>query len=298
MLGDTRMALQDDQWFIEVCEEAGSAFALALAEEGRLHREESPFQTIEVFATTHFGRVMTIDGFLMLTERDNFIYHEMMAHPVLFSHPQPRRVLIVGGGDCGTLREVLKHPGVEQATQVDIDERVTRVSEAYFPELCSANDDPRGELLFADAIDWVKQAEAGSLDVIIVDSTDPVGPGEGLFTESFYRDCHRALATDGLIVQQSESPLIHLDSIVTPMHAAMRRAGFADSQLLGFPQPTYPSGWWSATIAAADGPVRFARAGDAEAARFATAYYTADVQRAALAQPAFVQQALQGIISD
>lgn len=291
------MALHDDQWFIEVCREAGSALALELAEDGRLHREDSAFQTIEVFATTRFGRVMAIDGFLMLTERDNFVYHEMMAHPVLFSHPRPQRVLIVGGGDCGTLREVLKHTGVERATQVDIDERVTRVAEQYFPELCSANDDPRAELLFADAIDWVKQAETGSLDVIIVDSTDPVGPGEGLFTESFYRDCRRALGDDGLIVQQSESPLIHLDSIITPMHAAMRRAGFSDSQLLGFPQPTYPSGWWSATIAAADGPVRFARASDAEAVPFTTTYYTADIQRAALAQPAFVQHALQAAAS-
>ena len=288
------MTLRDDQWFIEVCAESGSAFALELAPEGRLHREQSQFQTIEVYATTHFGRVMVIDGFLMLTQRDNFIYHEMMAHPVLFSHPNPRRVLIVGGGDCGTLREVLRHPGVERAVQVDIDERVTRVSEQFFPELCASNGDARAELLFADAIDWVKQAQAGSLDVIIVDSTDPIGPGEGLFTESFYRDCHHALATDGLIVQQSESPLAHLQSIIAPMHAAMKRAGFADTELVSFPQPTYPIGWWTATLAARNGPVRFARAADAESTPFATEYYTADIHRGALAQPAFVQEALTG----
>lgn len=287
------MALHDDDWFIEVCSECGSAFALALAPEGRLHHETSPWQTIEVVVTTHFGRVMVIDGFLMLTERDNFIYHEMLSHPVLFSHPQPRQVLIVGGGDCGTLRETLKHPAVEQVIQVDIDERVTRVAEEYFPELCTANDDPRARLRFDDAIDWVKNVAAGSLDVIIVDSTDPVGPGEGLFTETFYSDCHRALAEGGLLVQQSESPLTHLESIIAPMHAAMRRAGFTDRQLLQFPQPSYPTGWWTATLAAKDAPVRFAREADAEALAFDTEYYTADSHRGALAQPAFVQRLLQ-----
>jgi len=286
------MPLHDDDWFIEVCSECGTAFALTLAAEGRLHRETSDFQRIEVFATTHFGRAMVIDGFLMLTQRDNGIYHEMLTHPALFSHPAPRQVLVVGGGDCGTLREALKHAAVEQATQVDIDERVTRVAESYFPELCTANDDPRARLAFADAIDWIKQAEAASLDVVIVDSTDPVGPGEGLFTEAFYRDCHRALRPGGLIVQQSESPLAHLDTIIRPMHEAMRAAGFVDSQLLHFPQPSYPTGWWTATLAAKDAPVRFAREADAEALAFDTEYYTADIHRGALAQPAFVERAL------
>ncbi len=289
--------LCDDQWFIERCEETGSAFALALDSDGRLHREQSAYQTIEVYSTTHFGRVMVIDGFLMLTERDNFIYHEMLAHPVLFSHPQPRRVLIVGGGDCGTLRETLKHAMVDEVTQVDIDERVTRVAEQFFPALCASNGDPRAALRFADAIDWVRQAEPGSLDVIIVDSTDPLGPGEGLFTEAFYRDCHAALAEHGLIVQQSESPLAHMASIIEPMHQAMRRAGFTDTELLGFAQPTYPTGWWTATVAAKDGPVRFERAADAEALAFHTDYYTADIHRAAVAQPAFVQRAFDALAS-
>ncbi len=125
----------------------------------------------------------------MLTARDNFIYHEMLSHPALFSHPSPEHVVIIGGGDCGTLREVLKHDGVTRALQVEIDERVTRLAEEFFPELCASNSDPRAEFLFDDGIQWMKDADPGSVDVIIVDSTDPIGPAEGLFTEAFYRDC-------------------------------------------------------------------------------------------------------------
>lgn len=289
------MKLQDDKWFIEPCEEAGSAFALELGPGGLLHREQSEFQRIEVWETTWYGRVLVIDGFLMLSARDNFLYHEMMAHPVLFSHPAPKRVLIVGGGDCGTLREVLRHEVVESVTQVDIDERVTRVAEQFFPELCESNNDPRATLAFDDGVHWVKQAEPGSLDVIIVDSTDPIGPGEGLFNEAFYRGCHRALGDNGLLVQQSESPLAHLDEIILPMHRAMRRAGFAYTLPLYFPQPVYATGWWTATVAGRDGPIRFMREAAAEALDFHTKYYTADIHRGAFAQPAFMTRALAAL---
>jgi spermidine synthase len=194
---------------------------------------------------------MVIDGCTMLSTRDNFLYHEMMSHPALFTHPDPKRVCIIGGGDCGTLREVLKHPGVEQAVQIDIDERVTRLAEIYFPELTASNGDPRAHLLFEDGVRWIQQAEAGGLDIIIVDSTDPVGPAVGLFTSDFYADCRRALGSGGILVQQSESPLYHM-RILTEMHGAMRSAGFTDTRTLFFPQPIYPSGWWSATMAGSD----------------------------------------------
>ncbi len=291
------MALEDDKWLIETCNESGSAFALELGPEGRLHHERSDYQTIEVYDTVWFGRTMAIDGFLMLAERDNFLYHEMLSHPALFSHPDPKRVLIVGGGDCGTLREVLKHPGVEQAAQVDIDERVTRVSEEYFPALCASNGDPRAQLAFADGIQWVRDTETDSLDVILVDSTDPIGPAEGLFSEPFYRECHRALAPGGILVQQSESPLAHLASIIAPMQQDMVAAGFGQPISLHFPQPIYPTGWWTATLARSDGDIEFVREADARAcntdAGFHTEYYTAEIHRAAQAQPAFMQRALQ-----
>jgi len=276
-------------WFTEVCDEGGSAFSLRLGE--KLHEEQTPFQRIEVYQTEGFGRLLVIDGFVMLTERDNFIYHEMMSHPALFTHRDPRRVVIVGGGDCGTLREVLRHAGVESALQIEIDERVTRLAEDYFPRLCESNGDPRVQFLFQDAIAWMREAIAASVDVIIVDSTDPIGPAEGLYQEPFYRDCHSALAAGGILVQQSESPLYHMP-LIRDMHAAMGGAGFQDTLSLQFPQCSYPSGWWTATLAGKG--IRLDRFREADAGRkpFATRYYNAAVHRAAMAAPEFFRAGL------
>jgi len=257
----------------------------------RLAEVQTPYQRIEIFDTTDFGKLMVIDGFVMLSSRDNFIYHEMMSHPVLFTHAQPKDVLIVGGGDCGTLREVLRHASVKSAVQVEIDEQVTRLAEEYFPELCESNHDARASLVFDDAILWVKNAEPESLDIIIVDSTDPIGPAEGLFSEVFYRDCLKALRPGGLVVQQSESPLLHMN-ILRDMHAAMRGAGYADVKTLQFPQPVYPSGWWSATLARKDGEIGEYREDAAVTKSFSTKYYSAEIHRAAFAMPPFFTEAL------
>lgn len=274
------------QWFTEICEEGGSALSLTIR--GRLHREKTPFQTIEIYKTEQFGNLMVIDGFVMLTGRDNFLYHEMMAHPILYTHPNPRRVVIIGGGDCGTLREVLKHACVEQVLQVEIDERVTRLSEQYFPELCESNSDRRAEFFFGDGIKWMSEAPADSVDVIIVDSTDPIGPAEGLFNTPFYSQCLRVLGEQGLLIQQSESPLIHLD-ILMSMRANMAEAGFSGAATLYFPQPTYPSGWWSATMAGARLAEAIFREDDARSKTFRTDYYNADIHRAAFAVPEFMK---------
>lgn len=285
------MAL-DQNWFTEVCEEAGSAFSLRIKR--KLHDEQTPYQRIEIYETEQFGNLMAIDGFVMLSSRDNFVYHEMMSHPVLYSHPAPRRVVIVGGGDCGTLREVLKHPEVESVVQVEIDERVTRLSEEYFPELCESNADPRAEFFFGDGIQWIKDAEPGSIDVIIVDSTDPIGPAAGLFSAPFYADCLRALGSNGLLAQQSESPLYHTKSIIRPMHDEMRKAGFLDTLTLHFPQASYPSGWWTATLAGKDLPITFAREEACEERPFETLYYNDAIHRACAATPEFLRKALLG----
>lgn len=280
----------DASWFSE--SDKGLALSLRIRE--KLHEERTPFQKIEIYETESFGTLMVIDGFVMLTDRDNFIYHEMMSHPVLYAHADPKNVVIIGGGDCGTLREVLRHPEVRQVTQVEIDERVTRLSEQYFPELCESNGDPRARLLFDDGIRFVKDAEPGSVDVIIIDSTDPVGPAEGLFSTAFYKDCMRALGPGGMLVQQSESPLLHTDSIIKPMHDSLRTAGFLDVLALHFPQCTYPSGWWTATMACKDNAIAFLREEQAEAKPFETRYYNAAIQRAAGACPEFFHRKLYG----
>lgn len=279
--------MNSPQWFTEEVPGAESAFSLKIRK--KLHEEQSEFQRLEIYETETFGNLMVIDGCTMVSTRDNFFYHEMMSHPVLYTHPDPKRVWIIGGGDCGTLREVLKHPSVEQAIQIDIDERVTRLSEIYFPELCEANNDPRAELKFIDGIKWVKDAAPDSVDIIIVDSTDPVGPAEGLFSEAFYRDCFACLSEHGMVVQQSESALYHL-KLIGEMRGAMKSAGFGHLQTLFFPQCIYPSGWWSATIAGKSSLTNF-RAQDAANKQFETTYYNVDIHHAALAQPEFVKKA-------
>ena len=282
------MTLDTAHWFNELNAQDGSAFSLKYT--AKLHEEQTPFQKIEVYATEGFGNLMVIDGFIMLTSRDNFIYHEMMAHPVLFTHPNPKRVLIIGGGDCGTLREVLRHAGVERVDQVDIDEGVTRASEKFFPELCESNRDPRAGLHFADGLKWVKEAEPGSYDVIIVDSTDPIGPAEGLFGVAFYRDCLQALGKEGILVHQSESPLLHL-KLTVAMRQAMVDAGFGELSTLLFPQPTYPSGWWSCTMARRSGAFGAFREEAARQRPFASRYYSEAIHRAALVLPPFMREA-------
>jgi len=282
--------MQNNKWFTEECTEAGSAFSLEIHE--KLHEEQTPYQKIEIYATKYFGKLMIIDGFVMLTERDNFIYHEMMSHPALLSHPMPRNVVIVGGGDCGTLLEVAKHSCVENITQVEIDQRVTELSLEYFPQLCKANSDPRVNIVFDDAIKWVKKAPIDSIDLIIVDSTDPIGPAEGLFSTPFYKDCFRILKIDGLLIQQSESPIIHLENIIKPMHNCMQQAGFKNTQLLSFPQPVYPTGWWSATLANKQSSINFSREQNSKSLQFDTQYYNHAIHLACFALPQFVLKQL------
>jgi spermidine synthase len=285
--------LNSENWFTEVYPRQGSALSIEVR--AKLHEEQTAFQRIEIYDTAWLGRLMVIDGCTMVSDRDNFLYHEMMTHTALYTHENPKRVWIIGGGDCGSLREVLKHPEVGEAVQIEIDERVTRLAEQYFPDLCEANQDPRARLLFIDGIQWVKDAPSESVDLIIVDSTDPVGPAEGLFNEAFYQQCWRCLSSGGILVQQSESPLFHAD-LLESMHKTMRAAGFGSIRSFYFPQFIYPSGWWSGTMAGKGGLQGFR----AEAARqrpFATRYYNPEIHQAAFAQPEFLKATLAGAAS-
>ena len=281
--------MSETTWFTEQHEHSGPSIGFRV--KALLHSEQTPFQKIDIYDSTDWGKVMVIDGCLMVTTRDNFLYHEMMSHPALFTHARAKRVVIIGGGDCGTLREVLRHDEVEKAVQVEIDERVTRLAEQYFPELCEANADPRAELLFIDGIKYMAELEPESVDVVIVDSTDPVGPAEGLFNAAFYGSCFKALRHAGILVQQSESPLAHLE-LIQSMRTHMKTAGFQAVKTLGFPQPCYPTGWWSCTMARKGADLAGFRERGAASKGFATRYYNVDMHKAALALPEFMRDAL------
>ncbi|MES2664310.1 MAG: polyamine aminopropyltransferase [Pseudomonadota bacterium] len=284
------------KWFEEANEKTGIKFGLAL--EAKLHEEQSPYQKLEIYQTKTFGNLMVIDDCIMLTQRDNFLYHEMISHPALLSHPHPKKVLIIGGGDCGTLREVLKHPSVTEAVQCDIDERVTRLAEKYFPELCESNNDPRAQLVFKDGVEWVQNQADESIDVVIIDSTDPVGFAEALFGPEFLSECYRILSPTGVLVQQSESPFLHADSWMGDLLNVLKDVGFDTIQPLSFPQPVYPSGWWSVTLAGKGLDVRLFRDTDSEDISETTQYYNAEIHQAALAIPQFLKSKVKTVAQD
>lgn len=280
--------LDQGKWFTEISDRDGSAFSLRINK--KLDEKQSPFQKVEMFETTDFGNLMIIDGCTMVSSRENFFYHEMISHPALLAHPNPKNVVIIGGGDCGTLREVLKHPSVETVTQIDIDEVVTQMSLKYFPELCESNNDPRATVMFDDGIKYMREAAAESIDVVIVDGTDPVGPGEGLFNHAFYTSCLNALRPGGILVQQSESPLMHMPLLVE-MREAMLSVGFNDLQTLPFPQPIYPSGLWSVTLARKSEAFNGFREDGAAIIAEHSEYYNGGIHHGALATPNYMKRA-------
>jgi spermidine synthase len=187
---------------------------LGLRTRSVLRNLQTPYQHLLVVDTEQYGKVLALDGAIQVTEKDEFTYHEMITHVALCSHPKPVEVLVIGGGDGGSIREILKHQSVKRAVLVDIDEEVIKASRDFFPSLSCSLDDPRVEVRPMDALEYIKN-QKGRFDVIIVDSTDPVDFAEGLFKEPFYRDVHGALRDDGMVVAQTESPFAE-QCLLTP----------------------------------------------------------------------------------
>lgn len=249
-----------------------------------LFRKSSPFQEILLVDSYQFGKVLFLEGTFQTTEKDEFFYHEMITHVALFSHPEPERVLIIGGGDGGTLREILKHNSVREAVLVEIDRDVVDISRKYLPFFSSFEGDSRYTIEITDGIEYVKKHE-NRFDIIIVDSTDPVGPAVGLFSESFYKDCYRALRKDGMLVTQSESPFLHI-SLIKEVKTTLLRF-FPITKVYTAPVPTYPSGYWCFTIASKihDPSLPLRRP------TFETRYYNSDIHSAAFKLPQFMKDA-------
>lgn len=266
----------------------------AIRVRSELHRERSDFQELAVYDTPFHGRMLTLDGLVMFTERDEFVYHEMLVHVPLCTITAPESVLIIGGGDCGCLREVLRHPSVTRAVQCDIDERVTAVSRQFFPWVAATVDDPRSEVLFDDGIRYVQQ-QRDSFDLIIVDSTDPVGPAVGLFQEAFYRDVETALRPGGVMVAQTESPH-RATALMGQIHTEQRKVFRQVHGYLGH-IPTYPSGSWSWSFASNDEAADVTAIVDLERAVELSAhslYYNPEIHNGAFQLPNYVRRALQG----
>lgn len=260
-----------------------------------LFDKSSEFQKVRVIDTYAYGKTLTIDDMVMCTETDEAHYHEMIAHPALLTHGNAKRVLVIGGGDGGTIREVLKHSGVEEVVMVEIDENVIEASKAHLPTLSSHFDHPKLKLLIEDGIAYVNNSPDASFDLIIVDGSDPVGPAKGLFTEAFYKDCQRVLKTDGILISQGESPMFNQETFVE-LNACLKGIFGNDKvHTLLFQIPTYPSGIWSFQMAVKDGnspkTLDLKKVEEFEK-NILLHYYNAGIHQAALALPNYVKRLL------
>lgn len=256
-----------------------------------LFRHKSEFQDIMIFENARFGRVLTLDGVVQTTERDEFVYHEMLSHVPILAHGNVRKVCIIGGGDGGALEEVLKHPGVAKATMVEIDRAVVDLSKEYLPSICGAAfEDPRTDLVIADGVKFVAETTE-RYDVMIVDSTDPIGPAEVLFELDFYRNCARCLTEDGIIVTQSGVSYMQGEEART-MH---RRLGavFTDATFYLAQVPTYATGfmtlgWGCKSKRPRARPVADV-ARDYASLDLGTHYYNPDIHAGCFALPNYVR---------
>jgi len=262
-----------------------------------LSNQKSPFQTVRVFQTPKYGKMLTIDSAIMVTERDEQHYHEMLVHPALQTLKTPRRVLVIGGGDGGTVREVLKYSSLEKVVMVEIDEEVVKASRAHFPFLSRDLTNPKVELRFEDGIEFVKKALPEEYDAIFIDGSDPVGPAEGLFTESFYRNCHRALKSTGVLAAQGESPMFHEKAFVGLNHCLKRVFGPINSHVALFFHPTYPTGMWSIHVSVKGDLNPLTSVGPSEIENFVKQhrlhYYNAGIHFGSFSLPGFVQKMLE-----
>lgn len=255
-----------------------------------LFHEQTEHQDLVIFDTPTFGRVMALDNIIQVTSQDEFVYHEMMTHVPLFAKGDATDVLIIGGGDGGILREVLRHKTVERATMVEIDRSVVDLCVEYFPHISNgAFDDPRTDLIITDGVKFVAETDK-RFDVIIVDSTDPVGPGEVLFTESFYASCHRCLKDGGVLVTQNGVPFFQPEEL-TNTYQRMGKS-FADNGFYTAVVPTYIGGFMTLGWGTDDAGLRDVEVETLKARFIASGldmrYYTPDIHKAAFALPQFI----------
>ena len=268
---------------------------LSIKVDKQLYSGESEYQRIDVFESPEFGRFLVLDGSVMLTEKDEFIYHEMLVHVPMAVHPYVKNVLVIGAGDGGAVRELTKYPEIEHIDLVEIDEQVVQVCMDYLPRTSCKLTDERVSIHYEDSLKFVRARE-DEYDLIIVDSTDPFDPGEGLFTEEFYRNCYKALREDGIMVNQHESPFYEADATAC-MRAHKRIVeSFPVSRVYQAHIPTYPSGHWLFGFASKKyHPVHDLDAELWMAKGLETRYYTPRLHEGAFCLPAYVEKLLRKV---
>lgn len=246
--------------------------------------KKTRYQDLAIVDTDIFGKMLVLDGIVQLTEKDEFVYHEMIAHIPLFTHPNPRKVLVVGGGDGGTVREVLKHPSVQNVVLCEIDGDVIAECKKYLPQVSCGLNDKRCTIIVGDGISYVKEHK-NEYDVVIVDSTDPFSIAEGLFKGNFYRDIYESLTDDGMFVAQTESPFYLPDTVRKVFNDA--KSVFPITKLFMAAIPTYPGGYWSFTI----GSKKYDPSNvDIDSIpEIGTKYYTRELHKACFVLPKFIR---------
>ncbi len=288
--------MNSELWIEEKLEDF---LGLRLKVEKTLFSGKSEFQSVDVVETKGHGKMLLNDGLIMVTERDEFVYHDMITHVPLFVHPNPKNVLVIGGGDGGTAREVIRHTNVEKCTMVEIDEMVVNACKEFIPQTSSQLNDERIDLIIGDGVEFVKQSRAKGtkFDVIIVDSTDPIGPAQPLFGHEFYEDIYACLSDDGIVVSQGESPFYQeemqnkLVNIVSDT--------FPIVSIYNFSNLTYPGGLWSFTFASKKyHPVKDFDDARVAASELEFEYYNEGIHRGSFAIPTFQRKRLSKWLKD
>lgn len=284
-----------DIWFSEYYIDDDVKLSLKLSE--ILHVEQSPFQNIKIFKNETFGVFMVLDGFTQVTEKDEFVYHDMICHPAMAVNSNIKNVLIIGAGDGGTAREVARYNTIEKIDMVEIDEAVVRACEKYMPTTSSVfNSEPRLNLMFDDGLKFVKEAPDKAYDLILVDSTDPVGPGEGLFTVDFYKDCFRVLTDNGILINQHEGAFYEGDIVEMKRAHEKIKKTFPIAKVFGFNTPTYASGYWYFGFASKTlDPIKDLKPEEWTKFGLKTRYYNIDLHKGAFALPNYVKEILESV---
>lgn len=258
-----------------------------------LHSEKSDFQQIDVFDTKEFGRLLTIDGLVMVTEKDEFIYHDMITHVAMATNPNIKSVLVIGAGDGGTVRELTRYNTIEKIDMVEIDKVVVDVSRELLPFTACKLDDPRVNLYYEDGIKFV-EGKTGLYDLIIVDSTDPIGPGEGLFTTEFYTNCYNALTEKGILINQNESPYYPANAREMKRAHSKIKNIFPIAKAYQYHIPTYPSGHWLFGFASKQlDPIKDFNAEAWNSLGIKTKYYNTELHVGAFALPNYIKEMLE-----